>query len=134
MPEVDKSLTISLDDVGTWMPTLGRIALVAITRPERGFRDFLTSLNHSLQTHKLPTIHVADLMTLAAKEVVTGESSEKLERFSQFFKQLSAMGEDEHVLTLWEAFLEYARNHDDSVLRRLPLEERQLLMALKESL
>jgi hypothetical protein len=91
-------------------------------------------LNHSLQTHKLPTIHVADLMTLAAKEVVTGESSEKLERFSQFFKQLSAMGEDEHVLTLWEAFLEYARNHDDSVLRRLPLEERQLLMALKESL
>ena len=73
-------------------------------------------------------------MTIAAKDVISGKRSPQLESFSNFFKELSGLGDDEHALTLLEAFFQYARTRDDSVLRRLPLEERQLLEALKERL
>lgn len=131
MPEIERSFMISPQEMREWTPVLSRIALLDMARNGGTHHNFLTVLNQRLQAHDVPVIRVRDLTALAAKDFASDNGSPQMERFSEFFQHLSARSDDAQVLMLLKAIFHYARTNDESSLRRLPLEERQLLQGLK---
>ena len=99
-----------------------------------GVLSFLATLNFSLQSKDVPPIRITDLMTLASKEVLSVNTFPSRGRLSDFFEQLSAISEDEHVLAILKTVHEYAQTRDHGVLRQLPIEERQLIEEFVNSL
>jgi tetratricopeptide (TPR) repeat protein len=129
LPEIKESIGISAVEVRERIEMLGTIALLAM-RPGRKGPSFLTGLNQLLEASGLPLVQLSHVMAFAAKELIQSDGSERAQRLAGFFTELSAIPADDQSLRVLETAFEYAKSHDESVLFRLPLEERQLIQTL----